>query len=80
MIERLEWYNRFQNEVLDYRHRFLIDFDDHEIPLMSRDARRARLTLLDNAKRAYTLECRQRVRGQTVIPNFMAKRIPAHPE
>ena len=80
MIERLEWYNRFQNEVLDYRHRFLIDFDDHEIQLMSRDARSARLTLLDNAKRVYTLECRQKVHGQTVIPNFMVKRLPTNPE
>ena len=80
MMDRLEWYKRYQNEVLDYRHRFLIDFDTHEIILMSRDARSARLTLLDNAKRAYMKECQQKVRGQTVIPQYMAPRLPTIPE
>ena len=49
---------KIQNEVLTIATAFLylIDFDDHEIQHMSRDARSARLTLLDNAKWAYTLE------------------------
>ena len=52
MMDQLEWYKQYQNEVLDYRHQFLINIDTHKILLMSRDARSARLTLLDNAKRA----------------------------
>ena len=32
---RLSWYLRHQNDVLDYRHRFLVDYSDDSITRMS---------------------------------------------
>ncbi len=66
--ERLTWYHRFQNEILDYRHWFIIDYHIDEINKMSRDMWRSQLMLLDNAQQSYKTECKQTTKGQTVIP------------
>ena len=70
MIERLQWYNKYQHELLDYRHYFLIDYDSDNLQLMSRSWRRARLTLLDKAHHSYKKECKHKAVGQRVIPQY----------
>ena len=47
---RLKWYLRHQETVLNYRHRFLVDFTDDSITHWSRNARRAKLGILNNAR------------------------------
>lgn len=79
MLERLQWYHHFQNEVLDYcySYRFLIDYDDTNIQLMYQDARCFPMELSDNAKRAYSVECRQKVKGQSVnLTKYMHQQVP----
>ena len=71
-VARLLWYWEFQHEVLEYRHRFLIDYDERTAENMMREMRHSRLTLLNNARQSHATECRQTAKGQSVIPNYMA--------
>ena len=68
---RLSWYLRHQNDVLDYRHRFLVDYSDDSITRMSRTTRRAKLELLNNARTYYETECLQRATNQSTIFDWL---------
>ena len=68
---RLSWYLRHQNDVLDYRHRFLVDYSDESISRMSRTTRRAKLELLNNARTYYETECLQRATNQSTIFDWL---------
>ena len=73
--DRLEWYIRHQVEVLDYRHRFLVDYNTEVIQRWSRSTRRQKLTLLDNARKWYTTQCENRERNQTTIHDWFDRYI-----
>ena len=73
LADRLLWYLRHQDEVLDYRHRFLVDYDENKIHHWSRDTRRQKVTMLDNARHWYTNECNTRAQSQTTITNWFDK-------
>ncbi len=65
--ERLLWYKRHNNEVLDYRHRFLADFTEEDIKKWTKYSRRAKLELLHNARKFYETECSQHSSSQSTI-------------
>ena len=74
LADRLQWYLRHQDEVLDYRHRFLVDYDENKIYRWSiRDMCRQKVTMLDNARHWYTNECNTRAQNQTTITNWFDK-------
>jgi hypothetical protein len=65
--DRLRWYRDNKAEVLASRHHFLAEFRVADVIKWDRRQRRAQLKMLDNARRIYEIECRQRVQGQRVI-------------
>ena len=67
----LLWYKRHQEEVLDYRHRFLADFSAEDVGKWSRATRRAKVELLNNARKYYETECNQRARNQSTIFDWL---------
>ena len=73
LADRLLWYKRHQGEVLDYRHRFLVDYDEDKIHRWSRSVRQQKVTMLDNARHWYANECTTRARNQTTITNWFDK-------
>ena len=68
--DKLLWYLRHQDEVLDYRHRFLVQYKPEDVS-WSRASRRARLESLNNASQYYKNECTQRARGQSTIYTWL---------
>ena len=72
LIERIQWYRRHQNSVLDYRHRFLADVSDATIERWTRASRRTHLALLDNARDYYEIERNQRNNNQTTIDDWLS--------
>ena len=69
--DKLLWYLRHQDEVLDYRHRFLVQYKPEDVSCWSRASRRARLESLNNASQYYKNECTQRARGQSTIYTWL---------
>ena len=68
---RLKWYLQHQQEVLDYRHRFLMEHTAESIKRWSRTTRRAKLKLLSNARDHYKTECLQRASNQSTILDWL---------
>ena len=73
--DRLQWYIRHQHKVLDYRHRFLVDYDVDVIARWSRSIRKQKITMLDNARHWYTTQCNTRAKNQSTIHDWMDKYI-----
>ena len=71
MADRLRWYQRNQERVLDYRHRILCTYTDKDIQKWTRATRRARLEMLNNARKYYATECQQKQAGQSTIYNWL---------
>jgi hypothetical protein len=69
--ERLQWYHENKVEVLATRHHFLAEFRLADVIKWDRRQRRTQLKMLDNARRIYEIESRQRVRGQRVITEML---------
>jgi len=69
--DKLLWYLRHREEVLDYRHRFLAQYNPEDVSRWSRATRRAKLESLNNASQYYRTECTQRAQGQTTIFNWL---------
>lgn len=69
--EKLIWYRRHQIEVLPERFRFLVKYQVHDLRKWDRDRCRTALRLLDKAVKIHEIECRQRVRGQRVMTEFL---------
>jgi hypothetical protein len=67
---RLRWYRDNKTEVLASRHHFLAEFRIADVIKWDRRQRRAQLKMLDNARRIYEIECKQRVQGQRVITDM----------
>ena len=73
LSDKLHWYQRHQDEVLDYRHRFLVDYSSEDVGHWTRATRRAKLEMLNNARKFYEVECKQNAQQQTTIYNWMAR-------
>ncbi len=73
MAEKLAWYRRHQNTVLDYRHRYLAENNDTTIAKWSAPLRRAQLALLDSARQHYETDLEQRRGNQTTIMDWYSK-------
>jgi len=69
--DQLYWFQRHQNEVLDYRHQFLTDFTAEEVSRWSRATRRAKINMLKNAQRYYATECKQKAANQSTIFDWL---------
>ena len=68
---RLKWCLRHQQEVLDYRHRLLVDYTDDSIKRWSRTIRRAKLDLLNNTRDYYETECLQQAKNQSALFDWL---------
>ncbi len=73
MAEKLAWYRRHQNTVLEYRHRYLAENNDTTIAKWSAPLRRAQLALLDSARQHYETDLDQRRGNQTTIMDWYSK-------
>ena len=73
--ERLHWFKRFAGQVLAQRHRKLTDFAREEVSSWNRKQCRKRLKTLEIAREIYEIECRQRVRGQRVMTEWLEARL-----
>ena len=69
--DKLLWYQRHQDEVLDYQHRFLADFELFVLKRWSRTTRRAHVERLNNARRYFQRECKQRAINQSTINDWL---------
>jgi len=56
MAERHLWYQRHQDDVLDYRHIILAAFHADDVGRWSKATRTAKLTMLDNAQCFYEMQ------------------------
>jgi ribonuclease HI len=70
-IDQLLWYVRHQNEVLDYRHRYLVDFTIEDARRWSRHTRSTKLQHLHNAREYYEIETRQKSINQSTIFDWL---------
>ena len=75
--DKLLWYQRHQDEVLDYRHRFLADFELFDLKRWSRATVRAHVKRLNNARRYFQRECKHQAINQSMINNWLLQR-PSH--
>ena len=66
---------RFAGQVLAQRHRKLTDFAREEVSSWNRNQCRKRLKTLEIAREIYEIECRQRVRGQRVMTEWLEARL-----
>ena len=66
-VDELTWYHRHQDEVLDYWHRFLVDYDLDDIDRWTRATRRAKVTMINNAMHFYKVKCQQTAPQQSTI-------------
>ena len=73
--ERLHWFKRFAEQVLAERHRKLADFRSEEVRSWNRKQCRKRLKTLEIAGEIYEIECKQRVRGQRVMTDWLEARL-----
>jgi hypothetical protein len=73
--ERLHWFKRFAGKVLAQRHRKLTDFKREEVSSWNRKQCRKRLKTLEIAWEIYEIECKQRVRGQRVMTEWLEARL-----
>ena len=62
---------RHQNEVLDYRHRYLVDFTIEDARRWSRHTRSTKLQHLHNAREYYEIETRQKSINQSTIFDWL---------
>jgi hypothetical protein len=69
--DKLHWYQRHQDEVLDYRHRFLVDFSPEDADRWTRATRRAKLSMLDNARTFYKMQLHNRSKNQSTISDWV---------
>ena len=69
--DKLLWFQRHHQQVLDYRHQFLVAFTSDDVEQWSRTTRRAKLNILNNAKDWYETECQQRAANQTTMYDWI---------
>jgi len=67
------WFHRHQDEVLDYRHRFLVDYTLQDVERWTRITRTSKVATLDNAMRFHKVECEQSARHQSTIYDWMSR-------
>ena len=72
LADKLMWYHRHQDKVLDYRHQFLIDYTLSNVERWTRITRTSKVTVLDNAMRFHKIKCGQSARRQSTIYNWMS--------
>ena len=73
--DRLKWFYRFSQRVLAQRHRRGIDFEIEEVDKWDRKLSRKKLKMLETAREIYEIECKQRVRGQRVMTEWLEARM-----
>ena len=69
------WYHRHQDELLDYRHRFLIDYSLSNVERWTRITQTSKVAMLDNAMQFYKIQCGQSARHQSTIYDWMDRNI-----
>lgn len=72
--EKMMWYRRYKMEVLPERFRFLVTYNEGDLVKWDRERCRTTLRILDKAAKIHEIECRQRVRGQRVMTDFLTGR------
>ena len=73
--DKLLWYLRHQDEVLDYRHRFLAQYTPEDVGRWSRATRRARLASLNNARNFYEKQAESHQANQSTIMDWFDRYI-----
>ena len=73
LADKLMWYHQHQDEVLDYRHRFLINYTLSDVERWTRITRTSKVTILDNAMRFYKTECEQSAQQQSTIHDWLSR-------
>ena len=71
LVDRLNWYHRQQDKVLDYQHRFSVDYSIKDIEHWTRLTRQVKLTMLNNDRNFYETKSRQKTRNQSTIYDWM---------
>ena len=70
---KLMWYHRHQDEVLNYRHRFLVDYTLSNVKRWTRITRTSTVAMLDNTMGFYKVECGQLACCQSTIYDWMSR-------
>ena len=73
LADKLMWYHRHQDEVLDYRHRFLIDCTLSNVERWNHITRTSKVSILDNTMHFHKIECGQLARRQSTIYDWMSR-------
>jgi hypothetical protein len=74
LSDRLRWYRDNKRLVLAPRHHILAEYTIENIDKWNRLQRRQQLRVLDDAKRIYEIECKQRPSGQLVLTDIFPLR------
>ena len=72
LADKLMWYHRHQDEVLDYYHQFLIDYTLSNVERWTRITRTSKVAMLNSAMRFYKVECGQLACRQSTIYDWMS--------
>ena len=69
--DKLRWFRKHRSITIAPRHHFLTDYSEHDIERWDRNQCRAQLRVLGNAQNIFEIECKQRMRGQRVMMEFL---------
>ena len=67
LVDKLKWYHQHQDEVLDYQHRFLVDYTLSNVERWTCVTRMLKAAMLDNVMQFYKVECSQSAHYQLTI-------------
>lgn len=73
-LDKLKWYRENKRLVLAPRHHLLSEYTDAELEIWNRLQRRSLLCILEDAKKIYEIECKQRSSGQQVLTDIFPLR------
>ena len=68
--DQLRWYTRHRDEVMDYRHRYLAEYTEHDLQRWSHSTLVAKVTTLTNCKEYYENKVKQRQKQQRTINDW----------
>ena len=72
LADKLMWYHRHQDKVLNYHHQFLIDYTLSDVKRLTRIARTSKVAILDSAMRFHKIKCGQSAHHQSTIYDWMS--------
>ena len=68
--DQLRWFTRHRDEVLDYRHRYLAEYSEHDLKRWSHTTLVAKVSTLTNCKQYYDNKIKQRQKQQSTIHDW----------